>query len=81
MKIDFGSAYGIAQRAFAGVRPRLCRAQNALSLFVSYHRTPSLFVDFAISFAINVGGVELEARAFEPLFGLLLSKDDSLHHP
>ncbi len=48
-----GSAYGIAQSAFAGVRQCLCRAQNARPMSVSYHRTPSLFIDFAISFAIN----------------------------
>jgi hypothetical protein len=50
-----GSAYGIAQPVFAVVRPRLYCAQNACSVFVSYHRIPSLFVDFAISFAINHG--------------------------
>jgi hypothetical protein len=50
------SAYGIAQSVFAVVGSRLCCAQNACNMFVSYHRTPSLFVDFAISFAINDGG-------------------------
>jgi hypothetical protein len=47
------SAYGIAQSAFADVRQRPCRAQNARNVSVSYHRTPWLFIDFAISFAIN----------------------------
>ena len=59
-----GSAYGIAQSTFAGVRPRLCRAQNAVYMFVLYHRTPSLFVDFAISFAINAGDNRILGEGF-----------------
>ena len=55
MGVRIISAYGIAQSAFAGVRRRPCCAQNALNMFVSYHLTPSLFIDFAISFAINDG--------------------------
>jgi hypothetical protein len=54
--VPYGSAYGIEQSAFAAVRQRPCCAQNARNVFVSYHRTPLLFVDFAISFAINGGG-------------------------
>ena len=68
------SAYGILRSVFAGVRPRLCCAQNALNMFVSYHLTPSLFIDFAISFAINHRVSWTLSEGFWALFGLLLSR-------
>ena len=61
-----GSAYGIEQSDFAVVRQRPCRAQNARNVFVSYHRTPSLFIDFAISFAINLTALAKQKRALAP---------------
>jgi hypothetical protein len=68
VKSDFGSAYGIAQSTFAVVRRRPCCAQNAVNVFVSYHRIPPLFVDFAISFAINDGERRTRCEGFRTLF-------------
>jgi hypothetical protein len=48
-----GSAYGILLVVFSFVHGRSFRAQIVLTLFMSYHFTPTHRFGFAISFAIN----------------------------